>query len=58
LLVLGAESPAHLKAVIDRMAKLVPDADRLTIAGQATTCSTAIPQSSTAVCCGSSGCMA
>jgi pimeloyl-ACP methyl ester carboxylesterase len=33
LLVSGAQSPAHLKAVTDRLAKLVPDADRLTIAG-------------------------
>ena len=33
LLVSGAESPAHIKAVTDRLAKLVPDADRLTIAG-------------------------
>jgi pimeloyl-ACP methyl ester carboxylesterase len=33
LLVSGAESPAHLKAVTDRLAKLVPNADRLTIAG-------------------------
>jgi len=29
LLVSGAESPAHIKAVTDRLAKLVPDADRL-----------------------------
>jgi pimeloyl-ACP methyl ester carboxylesterase len=33
LLVSGAESPAHIKAVTDRLAKLVPNADRLTIAG-------------------------
>jgi pimeloyl-ACP methyl ester carboxylesterase len=33
LLVSGAQSPAHLKAVTDRLAKLIPDADRLTIAG-------------------------
>ena len=33
LLVSGGDSPAHLKAVIDRLHKLVPDADRLTIAG-------------------------
>jgi pimeloyl-ACP methyl ester carboxylesterase len=33
LLVSGAESPAHLKAVTDRLAKLVPNADRLTIVG-------------------------
>ena len=33
LLVSGAESPAHIKAVTDRLAKLMPDADRLTIAG-------------------------
>ncbi len=33
LLVSGGDSPAHLKAVIDRLQKLVPDADRLTIAG-------------------------
>ena len=33
LLVSGAQSPAHLKAVTDRLAKLMPDADRLTIAG-------------------------
>lgn len=33
LLVSGAESPAHITAVTDRLAKLVPDADRLTIAG-------------------------
>ncbi|HEY1319138.1 MAG TPA: alpha/beta hydrolase, partial [Streptosporangiaceae bacterium] len=33
LLVSGAESPASLKAVTDRLAKLVPDANRLTIAG-------------------------
>ncbi len=33
LLVSGAESPAHIKAVTDRLAKLVPAADRLTIAG-------------------------
>jgi non-heme chloroperoxidase len=33
LLVSGAESPAHIKAVSDRLAKLVPDAERLTIAG-------------------------
>ena len=33
LLVSGAESPAHIQAVTDRLAKLVPDADRLTIAG-------------------------
>ncbi len=33
LLVSGAESPAHIKAVTDRLAKLVPDADRLTIRG-------------------------
>ncbi len=33
LLVSGAQSPAHLKAVTDRLAKLVPDADQLTIAG-------------------------
>jgi pimeloyl-ACP methyl ester carboxylesterase len=33
LLVSGAESPAHIKAVTDRLAKLVPDADRLIIAG-------------------------
>jgi pimeloyl-ACP methyl ester carboxylesterase len=33
LLVSGAESPAHIKAVTDRLAKLVPDAERLTIAG-------------------------
>ena len=33
LLVSGAESPAHLNAVTDRLAKLVPDADRLTITG-------------------------
>jgi pimeloyl-ACP methyl ester carboxylesterase len=33
LLVSGAESPAHIKAVTDRLAKLVPDVDRLTIAG-------------------------
>ena len=33
LLVSGAQSPAHIKAVTDRLAKLVPDADRLTIAG-------------------------
>jgi pimeloyl-ACP methyl ester carboxylesterase len=33
LLVSGAESPAHIKAVSDRLAKLVPEADRLTIAG-------------------------
>ncbi|HEV8278542.1 MAG TPA: alpha/beta hydrolase [Streptosporangiaceae bacterium] len=33
LLVSGAQSPAHLTAVTGRLAKLVPDADRLTIAG-------------------------
>jgi pimeloyl-ACP methyl ester carboxylesterase len=35
LLVSGAKSPAplNLKAVIDRLAKLIPDAERLTIAG-------------------------
>lgn len=33
LLVSGADSPAHIKAVTDRLAKLVPDARRLTIAG-------------------------
>ena len=33
LLVSGAQSPAHIKAVTDRLAKLVPDAHRLTIAG-------------------------
>ena len=33
LLVSGAKSPAPLKAVIDRLAKLIPDAERLTIAG-------------------------
>jgi non-heme chloroperoxidase len=33
LLVSGAQSPAHLKAVTGRLAKLIPDADRLTIAG-------------------------
>lgn len=33
LLVSGAESPAHIRAVTDRLAKLVPDADGLTIAG-------------------------
>ena len=33
LLVSGAESPAHIKAVTDRLAKVVPNADRLTIAG-------------------------
>jgi pimeloyl-ACP methyl ester carboxylesterase len=33
LLVSGAESPAHITAVTDRLAKLVPDADRLTITG-------------------------
>ncbi len=33
LLVSGGDSPAQLKAVIDRLQKLVPDADRLTIAG-------------------------
>ncbi|HET9972832.1 MAG TPA: alpha/beta hydrolase, partial [Streptosporangiaceae bacterium] len=33
LLVSGADSPAHLKAVTDRLAKLLPDAHRLTIAG-------------------------
>ena len=33
LLVSGAQSPAHIQAVTDRLAKLVPDADRLTIAG-------------------------
>lgn len=33
LLVEGAQSPAHLAAVTDRLAKLVPDADRLTIEG-------------------------
>ena len=33
LLVSGAESPAHIQAVTNRLAKLVPDADRLTIAG-------------------------
>ena len=33
LLVSGAQSPAHIKAVTDRLAKLVPDADQLTIAG-------------------------
>jgi len=33
LLVSGAESPAHIKAVTDRLAKLMPDADRLIIAG-------------------------
>jgi pimeloyl-ACP methyl ester carboxylesterase len=33
LLVSGAQSPTHIKAVTDRLAKLVPDADRLTIAG-------------------------
>jgi pimeloyl-ACP methyl ester carboxylesterase len=33
LLVSGAQSPAHITAVTNRLAKLVPDADRLTIAG-------------------------
>lgn len=33
LLVSGADSPAHLKAVTDRLARLMPDAHRLTIAG-------------------------
>ncbi len=33
LLVAGAKSPAHIGAVTDRLATLVPDADRLTIAG-------------------------
>ena len=29
----GAESPAHLKAVTDRLNKLIPNADRLPITG-------------------------
>jgi len=33
LLVSGAESPAHIQAVTDRLAALVPNADRLTITG-------------------------
>ena len=33
LLVSGAESPAHLTAVTDRLTKLIPDAERLTIPG-------------------------
>ena len=33
LLVSGTESPAHINAVTDRLAQLIPDADRLTIAG-------------------------
>jgi pimeloyl-ACP methyl ester carboxylesterase len=33
LLVSGAGSPAHLQAVTGRLATLLPDADRLTIAG-------------------------
>ena len=33
LLVSGAQSPAHLTAVTDRLAKLLPDVERLTIPG-------------------------
>ena len=33
LLVSGAESPAHLTAVVDRLATLLPQVDRLSIAG-------------------------
>lgn len=33
LLVSGTKSPAHLQAVTDRLAKLIPDAQRLDIAG-------------------------
>jgi pimeloyl-ACP methyl ester carboxylesterase len=33
LLVSGAQSPAYLKAVTDRLAKLMPDTDQLTIPG-------------------------